>query len=202
MDKIEELVSKIEIPKGVSIKFAGEREEQKKSSRYLLLSGLLALILVYMVMASLFESLLNPFVIMFTIPFSFIGVVLILFLTGTNFSVPSYMGIIMLVGIVVNNGIVMIDYINRLRGEGMDLLQAVKSGAGRRLRPILITSFTTSLALLPMSLGVGEGSEMWSPLARVVLGGLLVGTLFTLFFVPSLYIAFGSLALKVKARRA
>ncbi len=201
MTEIEGKVSKIEVPKGVSLKFAGEREEQKKANRYLLLAAVLAVMLVYMVMASLFESLINPFVIMLSIPFAIIGVVLILFLTHTNFSVPTYMGVIMLGGIVVNNGIVMVDYINRLRKSGMSLEEAVITGASRRLRPILITSFTTSLALLPMSLGLGEGAVMWSPLARVVLGGLLVGSLFTLFFVPTLYTSIEGLLLKRRARR-
>lgn len=201
MDDIEREVSNLELPKGVSTKFAGERQQQKESGRYMLLAGLLALMLVYMVMASLFESLLDPFVIMFSIPFSLIGVLLILFLTHTNFNIPAYMGIMVLAGIVVNNAIVMIDYIGQLRRGGMELKEAVMAGGSRRLRPILITTLTTIVGIIPMSLGFGEGAEMWSPLARVVLAGLSVGTLFTLFFIPALYATIESGLLWLKARK-
>jgi HAE1 family hydrophobic/amphiphilic exporter-1 len=140
-----------------------------------------------MIMAALFESLLHPFVILCTIPFAVTGGLLTLYVTGTNLSMPVYIGAIMLVGIAVNNGIVMVDYINQLRQRGLDVLQATREGAAVRLRPILITTLTTTLALVPMAIGLGEGSEVWAPLGRIVVGGLTVSALFTLFFVPALY---------------
>jgi len=142
---------------------------------------------VYMIMAALFESLLHPFVILFTIPFAVIGGILMLWLTGTNISTPVHIGAIMLVGIAVNNGIVMVDYTNQLRQLGLGVLEATQQGAVTRLRPVLITTLTTVLALVPMAIGIGEGAEVWAPLGRVVVGGLLVSALFTLFFIPSLY---------------
>jgi HAE1 family hydrophobic/amphiphilic exporter-1 len=140
-----------------------------------------------MVMAALFESLLHPFIILFTIPFAIIGAILMLWITGTNLSIPVYIGAIMLVGVAVNNGIIMVDYSNQLRQQGLDVMTATFEGAVTRLRPVLITTLTTILALIPMAIGVGEGSEVWAPLGRVVFGGLSVTTLFTLFFIPSLY---------------
>jgi HAE1 family hydrophobic/amphiphilic exporter-1 len=140
-----------------------------------------------MIMAALFESLLHPFVILFTVPFAVIGGILTLWLTGTNVSIPVYIGAIMLVGVAVNNGIVMVDYTNQLRQSGLDVMTATQQGAVVRLRPVLITTLTTILGLIPMAIGIGEGSEVWAPLGRVVLGGLFVSMLFTLFFIPSLY---------------
>jgi HAE1 family hydrophobic/amphiphilic exporter-1 len=131
--------------------------------------------------------LLHPFVILFTIPFAAIGGILILWLTGTNVSIPVHIGAIMLIGIAVNNGIVMVDYANQLRQRGFGVMEATAQSAVTRLRPILITSLTTILALIPMAIGIGEGSEVWAPLGRVTLGGLTVTTFFTLFFIPSLY---------------
>ncbi len=150
-----------------------------------------------MIMAALFESLLHPFVILCTIPFAVTGGLLMLWLTGTNLSMPVYIGAIMLVGIAVNNGIVMVDYINQLRQRGHGVLEATQEGAATRLRPILITTLTTTLALVPMAIGFGEGSEVWAPLGRIVVGGLSVAALFTLFFVPALY----SLIEEQRARR-
>jgi hydrophobic/amphiphilic exporter-1 (mainly G- bacteria), HAE1 family len=138
-------------------------------------------------MAALFESLLHPFVILFTVPFAVIGGILTLWLTGTNVSIPVYIGAIMLVGVAVNNGIIMVDYTNQLRQSGLDVMTATQQGAVTRLRPVLITTLTTTLALIPMSIGAGEGAEVWTPLGRVVIGGLLVSALFTLFFIPALY---------------
>ena len=140
-----------------------------------------------MVMASQFESLTEPFVIMFTVPFASIGVILVILALHMNVTIPVFIGGILLIGIVVNNGIVMIDYINRLRKKEHPLREAILIGASRRFRPILMTTLTTSLALVPMALGIGEGSEMNAPLARVVIGGLLISALFTTFFVPTLY---------------
>jgi len=124
---------------------------------------------------------------MLALPFAAIGVILVLFLSGTVFTIVVYMGLIMLAGIVVNNGIVMISYINILRERGLTLSESVRLGARRRLRPILMTTFTTVFALLPMALGLGAGAEMWAPMARTVIGGLLSSFIFTLVLVPTLY---------------
>jgi len=181
-------LSQIPLPKGFSLVYGGEYEDQIESFRELSMAFLLAVILVYMVMASQFESLIDPLIIMFSIPFAVIGVILTLLVTRTTLNVQSLMGLVMLAGIVVNNAIVLIDYINMLRRKhGMSLLEAVEEGGRRRLRPILMTTLTTALALTPMSLGLGEGSELQAPLARVVVGGLLVSTLITLVFVPTVY---------------
>jgi len=190
--EINEKLASLNVPEGFVIRFAGEQEEQQKAYRSLVFTLMLAIALVYMVMASQFESLLHPFVIMFSIPFAAIGVVLVLLLTGTNISVPVFIGIIMLAGIVVNNAIVLVDYINLMRRQGMDLREAILEGGRRRLRPILMTTLTTVFALMPMSLGLGAGAEMQAPMARTVIGGLTVASLFTLFFIPTLYSLFES----------
>jgi HAE1 family hydrophobic/amphiphilic exporter-1 len=184
---VEHLLAATHIPQGFQTKIGGEREEQQQSNQNMLLTIVLAILLVYMIMAALFESLLHPFVILFTVPFAVIGGILMLWLTGTNVSIPVYIGAIMLVGIAVNNGIVMVDYTNQLRQSGLDVITATQQGAVTRLRPVLITTLTTILALIPMAVGAGEGGEVWAPLGRVVLGGLFVSMLFTLFFIPSLY---------------
>jgi HAE1 family hydrophobic/amphiphilic exporter-1 len=138
-------------------------------------------------MASQFESLSEPFVIMFTVPFASIGVILAILILQMNVTIPVFVGGVLLIGIVVNNGIVLIDCISRLRKEERSLEEAILMGGRRRLRPILMITLTTSLALVPMALGFGEGSEINAPMARVVIGGMLVSALFTLFFVPTLY---------------
>ncbi|MEE9146326.1 MAG: efflux RND transporter permease subunit [Candidatus Tectomicrobia bacterium] len=184
---VEHLLSSITIPEGFQAVMGGERQEQKESNRNMILTIALAVLLVYMIMAALFESLLHPFVILCTIPFAGVGGILILWLTATNLSMPVYIGAIMLAGVAVNNGIVMVDYINQLRSRGLGVMEATVEGATTRLRPILITTLTTTLALVPMAIGVGEGAEIWAPLGRVVVGGLSVAAFFTLFFVPTLY---------------
>jgi HAE1 family hydrophobic/amphiphilic exporter-1 len=184
---VEHLLATFPIPEGFHAVLGGEREEQQASNQNMLLTIILAILLVYMIMAALFESLLHPFVILFTIPFAAIGGLLILWLTGTNVSIPVHIGAIMLVGVAVNNGIVLVDYTNQLRQRGLGVLEATYEGAVTRLRPVLITTLTTTLALIPMAIGVGEGSEIWAPLGRVVTGGLTVSALFTLFFIPTLY---------------
>ena len=191
-NEINEKLASLNVPEGFIVRFAGEQEEQQKAYRSLAFTLILAIALVYMVMASQFESLLHPFLIMFSIPFAAIGVVLVLFLTGTNISVPVFIGIIMLAGIVVNNAIVLVDYINLMRRQGMDLREAILEGGRRRLRPIMMTTLTTVFALMPMSLGLGAGAEMQAPMARTVIGGLSVASLFTLFFIPTLYSLFES----------
>ena len=176
------------VPRDFSIAFSGDYEEQQKAFRELLLSFALALILVYMVMASLYESLRDPFVVMFSVPLAGIGVVLMLLLTNTTFNVQSYIGCILLGGIVVNNAILLVDTINLLhRRQGMPLREAIEEAGRRRLRPILMTAITTSLALVPLALGLGEGGEVQASMARAVIGGLLSSNLITLVFVPTVY---------------
>jgi len=175
-------------PPDYEYRFGGEYEEQQEAFRELTFAAILALILVYMVMASQFESIRDPFIILFSIPLAFVGVASILLLTDTTFNMQGFLGVIVLVGIVVNNAIVLVDYINLLRREhGYDLREAVLTAGGRRLRPILMTTITTVLGLLPMSLGLGEGGELQAPMARVVVGGLTSSTLITLVVIPVVY---------------
>jgi len=150
----------------------------------------LAIFLVYLVMASQFESLLHPLVILFTIPFGLVGVIWSLYATSGIISVVALIGVVMLSGIVVNNAIVLVDYVNVLRREGMSKNEALVVAGKVRLRPILMTSATTILGLLPMAIGIGEGSEVRSPMAVVVIGGLLVGTFLTLLLLPTVYSLF------------
>jgi HAE1 family hydrophobic/amphiphilic exporter-1 len=184
---IAERIRDIQVPRNFRLNFASEYEKQKEAFGGLLFAIVLAIVLVYMVMASQFESLSEPFVIMFTVPFGAIGVILAMLLLGMNVTIPVFIGAVLLIGIVVNNGIVLIDCIGQLRRQGNQLEQAILTGARRRLRPIMMTTCTTALALVPMALGFGEGSEMNAPMARVVIGGMLVSALFTTFFVPTLY---------------
>jgi HAE1 family hydrophobic/amphiphilic exporter-1 len=158
---------------------------------------LLAVFLVYAVMAAQFESFLHPFTIMFAIPFCTTGVVFGLLISRRAFSLPAYIGIIMLAGIAVNNAIVLVDYINQLRAKGKTVREAIVEAGPRRLRPIMMTTLTTVLGLLPLALGIGEGSEIQAPLAVTVLGGLTVSTLLTLVVVPVLYSIFEDLSARV-----
>ncbi len=185
-------LQKVTLPADIMINFGGEAEEQVKAFRDLTFLLILGIILVYMVMAAQFESLLDPFIIMFAIPFTFTGVFLGLFLTRTTLSVMTFLGIIMLMGIVVNNAIVLISYINILRARGYSMLEAVTIGGKDRLRPVLMTTITTLAGLLPLALSRGEGSESWRPLGITMLGGLTVSTLITMLFVPTLYAIFES----------
>jgi HAE1 family hydrophobic/amphiphilic exporter-1 len=195
---LEVKLRQIPRPVGYDFKFGGEYEEQQKTFRDLSFAAILALILVYMVMAAQFESLRDPFIILFSIPLAAVGVIGILILTNTTFNMQGFLGVIILVGIVVNNAIILIDYMNQLRREhGYKLREAVIAGGSRRLRPILMTTTTTLLGLAPMALGVGEGSELQAPLARVVIGGLATSTLITLLVIPVVYAA-----LEERAERA
>jgi hydrophobic/amphiphilic exporter-1 (mainly G- bacteria), HAE1 family len=188
---IREGVRSIPVPQGFSMVFSGDFEEQQKAFRELLFGFVLALLLVYMVMASLYESLRDPLVVMFSVPLAAIGVVFMLLLTGTTFNVQSYIGCIMLGGIVINNAILLVDYTNLLRRrDGMPLGEAIEEAGARRLRPILMTATTTMLALVPLAVGVGEGGETQAPMARAVIGGLLSSTLITLLVVPTVYSLF------------
>jgi HAE1 family hydrophobic/amphiphilic exporter-1 len=191
-EDIRDALRKITIPSDIMINFGGEAEEQKKAFVDLTLLLALGIILVYMVMAAQFESLLDPFIIMFAVPFTFTGVFLAFLVTGTTLSIITFLGIIMLMGIVVNNAIVLISYINILRARGYSMLEAVTQGGKDRLRPVLMTTITTLVGLLPLALSRGEGSETWQPLGITMIGGLTVSTLITMLFVPTLYAMFES----------
>jgi HAE1 family hydrophobic/amphiphilic exporter-1 len=185
---IREELRSIPVPRGFSVIFGGEYEEQQEAFAELLLGFVLALILVYMVMACQYESLRDPFVVMFSVPLAAIGVILMLFLTDTTFNIQSFIGCIMLAGIVVNNAILLVDTINLLRRrDGMPLREAIEEAGRRRLRPILMTAMTTMLGLSPLALGLGEGGEAQAPMARAVIGGLLSSTFITLVLVPVVY---------------
>ncbi len=188
---VREGLKSVPIPDDFSVVFSGDYEEQQKSFKELLLSLGLSLILVYMVMACQYESLRDPFVVMFTVPLAAIGVILMLFLTRTTFNIQSFIGCIMLGGIVVNNAILLVDHTNLLRQrDGMPLYAAIAEAGRRRLRPILMTALTTILGLTPLALGAGEGGEAQAPMARAVVGGLLSSTLITLVVVPVIYSLF------------
>jgi HAE1 family hydrophobic/amphiphilic exporter-1 len=188
---VEERVGELRLPPDFSAGFGSEYEEQQQSFNQLRLVLILAVLLVYAVMASQYESLRDPFIIMFSIPVAAIGVVLALLLTNTDFSMQAYIGVIMLAGIVVSNAILLVDYINTLRRrDKLPLREAVELGGRTRLRPILMTSIATMLGLVPMAMGFGDGGELQAPLARVVIGGLLASTLVTLVLVPAVYTLF------------
>jgi HAE1 family hydrophobic/amphiphilic exporter-1 len=188
---VREGLKSVPVPQGFSIVFAGDYEEQQKAFHELLLSIVLALVLVYMVMACQYESLRDPFVVMFSVPFAAIGVILMLFLSRTTFNIQSFIGCIMLGGIVVNNAILLVDHTNLLRRrDGLALREAIEEAGRRRIRPILMTASTTMLGLLPLALAFGEGGEAQAPLARAVIGGLFSATLITLVFVPIIYSLF------------
>ena len=178
-----------EISPEVEVRFAGDIEEQREMIGDLTLALTLAILLVYMVMAAQFESFLDPFVIMFSVPFGVTGVFVALLLTGSTLQVTSFMGMIIIVGIVVNNAIVLIDYINVMRREGMELREAVITGGARRLRPVMMTSLTTIGGMLPLALATGEGAAIWRPMGVACVGGLLVSMLVTLVLVPAMYVA-------------
>jgi HAE1 family hydrophobic/amphiphilic exporter-1 len=191
VERVNERLERIDVPNDFSVGFGSEVEEQAKAFSQLQLLLVLAIVLVYAVMASQYESLKDPFIIMFSVPLAAIGVVLSLKLTGTAFSLQAYIGVIMLAGIVVSNAILLVDYTNILRRrDGVPLREAVERAGRTRLRPILMTSLATMLGLVPMSLGLGEGAELQAPLARVVIGGLLTSTIITLVFVPCVYTIF------------
>lgn len=203
VEAIRERVSTLSLPPGFSVYFGGEVEEQEKAAVDFRLSIFIALALVYMVMAAQFERFLDPLIVLCAVPFAVIGVVPTLFITGTTLNMQSLMGVIMLIGIVVNNAIVLVDYINLLsRTENLDPVEAVQRACRRRLRPILMTTLTTVLGLMPLAIGLGAGAEMQAALARVVLGGLLASTLVTLVFIPALYLSAHDLLDRIKARFA
>lgn len=199
MSDIEAGIRRLPLPPEFAILYGGEYEEQQEAFLGLLLCLVLAVVLVYMVMAAQFESLRDPLVILCSIPLATVGVVLMLFLTKTTFNIQAFIGAIMLAGIVVNNAIVLVDYTNLLRRrDGLPLRHAVELAGRRRLRPILMTTLTTVLAMVPMALGIGEGGEVQAPMARVVIGGLMASTLITLVVIPTLYTTVEERAVRVQ----
>jgi len=187
VNDIKERVARVSLPEGYFVKFGGRYQDMQEAFSSLAWSLLIAILLVYMIMAAQFESLVTPFVIMFTVPLAFIGVVFGLYGFGKTLSVPALMGVLILTGIVVNNAIVMIDYINRLKKSGIEFGEAIIEGASVRVRPILVTAITTILGMLPMALSHTEGAELRSPMAVAVASGLLFSTFLTLFIIPIIY---------------
>ena len=182
-----DIVGRTTLPAGISAIVSGQSEEMQDSFKSMQFALALAVFLVYLVMASQFESLIHPFVILFTIPLALVGAVLALFITGTTVNIVAFIGVIMLAGIVVNNAIVLVDLINQLRTQGKERIEAIMEAGTARLRPILMTSLTTTLGLLPMAMGFGEGSEVRTPMAITVIGGLTVSTMLTLVVIPVVY---------------
>lgn len=184
---IESVLKEVEVPQGITLRLGGQYEDQQETFGDMILLLLLIVLLVYIVMASQFESMSKPFIIMMSVPFAISGVVLALWITGISLDMIGALGVVMLVGIVVKNGIVLVDYINLMRDRGYPLNEAIAMSGSSRLRPVLMTAFTTILGMLPMALSQGAGSEAWRPMGVVVIGGLLVSTLVTLIVVPLLY---------------
>ncbi len=187
---VQALLDQIPRPVGYDLTVAGSFEEQQKAFRELVISLVLALVLVYMVLACQYESLRDPLVVMFSVPLAAVGVLVTLFITKTTLNIQSYIGCIMLGGIVVNNAILLVDQAGRLIEDGMPTRDALVEAGRRRLRPILMTTLTTILGLMPLALGMGEGSEAQAPLARAVVGGLTGSTLITLVLIPAVYSLF------------
>ena len=195
------IIDKMEIPAGVAIQVAGSYEDQQDSNRDLGVLGIIIIILVFIVMASQFESLTYPFILIISVPFAISGVLLALFITGTNFSVMSILGAIMLIGMVVKNGIVLIDYTMLLRERGLGVVQACVAAAKSRMRPVLMTTLTTILGMVPLATSQGVGAEMWRPLGVAVIGGLTVSTIMTLVYVPAMYGIFAGVGIKNRRRK-
>ncbi|MBM7870508.1 HAE1 family hydrophobic/amphiphilic exporter-1 [Clostridium pascui] len=199
-DEISTKLSSVQMPEGYTYEMGGENEQMMDAFSDLILALGLAVILVYMILAAQFESLIHPFTIMFAVPLAFSGGIFGLFITRRTFSVPAFIGLIILAGIVVNNAIVLIDYIKTRRGRGEDREEAILNAGPTRLRPILMTTLTTVLGLVPMALGIGDGAEIQAPLATVVIGGLTLSTLLTLVIVPVTYTLFDDLTVRIKKR--
>jgi HAE1 family hydrophobic/amphiphilic exporter-1 len=188
VEDLRTAIKDIQVPQEFAVLIRGDWEEQQKAQREMIFGIAMAILLIFLVMAGQFESFKDPFIVLFSIPMALIGVVAIMLATRTPFTLQAFIGCIILVGIVVNNAIVLVDLVNRMRhDENVELFQALELAGERRLRPILMTSLTTSLGLLPMAIGLGEGSEAQVPMARVVIGGLLVSTMITLILIPVIY---------------
>ena len=188
VEEMQKKIATLRLPPETAVLFSGDWEDQQEAFFYLKLGFGLAIVLVYLVMAAEFESFRYPFLIMFSLPLASLGVILALFITNTNFNMQAFIGVIMLIGIVVNNAIVLVDYVLQLiRDHGLSVADALITGGRRRLRPILMTTLTTVLGLGPMALGLGEGAELQTPMARVLIGGMISSTFITLFLIPTLF---------------
>jgi HAE1 family hydrophobic/amphiphilic exporter-1 len=187
---IRETLKDVDLPADYSINVTGEEEKRQESMGGLILALVLSVVLVYMVMASQFESLLHPFTILLTIPLALVGAILLFFITGMTINIMGVIGIIMLSGIAVNNSIVLVDRINQIKGEYVSLADAIVVAAGQRVRPILMTSLTTILSLLPMAIAFGEGASLRAPMAIAVIGGLVTATILSLVVIPCVYYLF------------
>ncbi|MTI87829.1 MAG: efflux RND transporter permease subunit [Balneolaceae bacterium] len=185
--EVQQLINEVSMPSGIFARVAGQNEEMSASFQSLIFALSLAVFLVYLVMASQFESLLHPFIILFSIPLALVGAIIALYITNTTISVVVFIGLILLAGIVVNNAIVLIDLVNQIRQKGADKIEALLEGGRSRLRPILMTTMTTTLGLLPLAIGFGDGAELRAPMGITVIGGLLVSTLLTLIVIPVMY---------------
>jgi HAE1 family hydrophobic/amphiphilic exporter-1 len=183
-------IANIELPLNYSVTVTGEEEKRQESMNSLMFALILSVILVYMVLASQFESLLHPFTILLTIPLAVVGAILLFFITGTTINIMGIIGIVMLVGIAVNNSIILVDRINQLKSSGMELVDAIVQAGQQRIRPIIMTTLTTILALLPLTFSIGEGSSLRSPMAIAVVGGLITSTLMSLIVIPCVYYIF------------
>jgi HAE1 family hydrophobic/amphiphilic exporter-1 len=194
LDKIAQSIrlalADIELPQNYSITVTGEEEKRQESMNSLMFAMILSIVLVYMVLASQFESLLHPFTILLTIPLAVVGAVLLFFITGTTINIMGIIGMVMLVGIAVNNSIILVDRINQLKHSGIELADAIVQAGQQRIRPIIMTSLTTILALLPLTFNIGEGSSLRSPMAIAVVGGLVTSTLMSLVVIPCVYYVF------------
>ena len=189
-DKVKSKLDKIDMPEGYSASMEGEDESINESMSQLGLMLLLAVVFIYLIMVAQFQSLLSPFIIMFSIPLAFTGGFIALFITGNELGVISMLGFIMLAGLIVNNGIVLIDYINQARRQGMKKHDAIIDAGKTRVRPILMTAMTTILAMVTSAIGIGGGSDMIKPMAITIIGGLVYGTILTLIVIPCIYDAF------------
>ncbi|MBO7465376.1 MAG: efflux RND transporter permease subunit, partial [Bacteroidales bacterium] len=186
-NSVQNELDQMNIPQGIHVALGGSYEDQQKTFKDMGLLAMLILMLVYVLMASQFESFSKPFIIMMSIPFALTGVVIALLVTGQNLDMVGSLGVVLLIGIVVKNGIVLIDYINLMRERGIELNEAIALSGQSRLRPVMMTAFTTILGMIPMAASRSEGSELWTTMGVVVIGGLLVSTLITLIVVPTLY---------------
>ena len=189
------------LPDGVTTEIGGSAEDMQESMMGLFYAVLVGIVLVYMVMASQFESLLEPFAILLSVPIAFAGVIFAMLLTHTTVQMTVMIGCLLLVGVVVNNGIVLLDVIKNRRLEGKDLVEAAKEAARSRLRPILMTTITTIFGMLPMAFEIGDGAEMWAPMGRAVVGGMTVALFLTLIVVPCVYVTMAGFTDRRRAKR-
>ncbi|MFQ5640822.1 MAG: efflux RND transporter permease subunit [bacterium] len=194
---IEAQIAQLNLPTGYGILFAGQSERQAESFANILQAMLLAIILTYMALAAILESTIHPFTIMMTLPLGLVGVILSLLITGTTLSIFSMMALVMLVGIVVNNGILLLDYIHVLRERGMEIIEAILKACSERLRPIIMMNLAVALGMLPLALGLGEGSETRAPMAIVSIGGIMTSTIFTVFLIPVIYLTFERIKMRL-----